>query len=84
MSKNNQIRKSDKKFIRLEKARIRRQILDSKKQQELITNLYKRFLVQPEIAAIETAVQKISEPKVLSAKVKTTKLKVKKSAVKVK
>ena len=43
MSKNNQIRKSDKKFIRTEKARIRRQFLDVKKQQELINNLYKKY-----------------------------------------
>ncbi len=44
MSQNNTIRKSDKKFIRTEKARIRRQFLDSKKQQEMIDNLYKKFL----------------------------------------
>jgi len=44
MSKNNQIRKSDKKFIRTQKARIRSQFLDIKKQEELITELYKKFL----------------------------------------
>lgn len=43
MSKNNTIRKSDKKFIRREKARIRRQFLDIKKQKEMIDELYKRF-----------------------------------------
>ena len=48
MSQNNTIRKSDKKFIRLEKARIRRQFLDIKKQEELIDNLYKKFIKQPE------------------------------------
>jgi hypothetical protein len=31
MSQNNKIRKSDKKFIRLEKARIRAAVLDVKK-----------------------------------------------------
>ena len=44
MSKNNTLRKSDKKFIRLEKSRIRRQFFDAKKQQELIDELYKRFI----------------------------------------
>jgi len=45
MSQNNTIRKSDKKFIRTEKARIRATFLDVKKQQELIDNLYKKFIV---------------------------------------
>jgi len=44
MSKNDTIRKSDKKFIRTEKARIRRQFSDSKKQEEMIAELYKRFI----------------------------------------
>lgn len=44
MSKNNTIRRSDKKFIRLEKARIRRQFLDLVKQEEMINELYKRFV----------------------------------------
>ena len=35
--------KSVRKFIRLEKARIRREILDTKKQGELILELYKKF-----------------------------------------
>lgn len=43
MSQNNTIKKSDKKFIRTEKARIRRQFLDVKKQEELIDNLYKKY-----------------------------------------
>ncbi len=43
MSQNDTIRKSDKKFIRKEKARIRRQFSDSKKQEEMINELYKRF-----------------------------------------
>ena len=42
MSQNNTIRKSDKKFIRTEKARIRRQFLDLVKQQEMINELYKK------------------------------------------
>ena len=44
MSKNNLIRNSDKKFIRLQKSRIRRQFLDVKKQEEAISELYKKFL----------------------------------------
>jgi len=35
--------KSARKFIRQEKARIRREILGSKKQEELIKQLYKKF-----------------------------------------
>jgi len=61
MSKNNTIRKSDKKFIRKEKARIRRQFLDVKKQEELIGELYKRFLGKPEVTAtkeVKTEVKK--------------------------
>ena len=34
---------SIKKYIRREKARIRRQILDFKKQRELINELYKKY-----------------------------------------
>ncbi len=44
MSQNNLIKKSDKKFIRSEKARIRRGVLGIKKQEELISELYKRFI----------------------------------------
>lgn len=43
MSKNNSIKKSDKKFIRREKARIRAAVLDFKKQEEMIDALYKKF-----------------------------------------
>lgn len=49
MSQNNTIRKSDKKFIRTEKARIRAQFLDFKKQEELISEIYKKFLEKPVI-----------------------------------
>ena len=35
--------KSSRKFIRKEKARIRREILDIKKQEELIAKIYKKF-----------------------------------------
>lgn len=36
--------KSIRKFIRKEKARIRRQILDEKEREKLISQLYQRFL----------------------------------------
>ena len=36
----NKITKSRKKFIRQQKARIRREVLDSKKQEEAIKKLY--------------------------------------------
>ena len=49
MSQNNTINKSDKKFIRREKARIRSQFLDTKKQNEMIDALYVRFLGTPEV-----------------------------------
>jgi hypothetical protein len=35
--------KSTRKFIRTEKARIRRQFLDVKKQEEMIAELYKKL-----------------------------------------
>ncbi len=39
--------RSIRKFIRKEKARIRREVLDLKKQEELINELYKKFLKEP-------------------------------------
>lgn len=36
--------KSLRKFIRREKARIRREILDVKEQEKLISELYQRFI----------------------------------------
>ncbi|MCH7828797.1 hypothetical protein IH982_02995 [Patescibacteria group bacterium] len=40
--------KSIRKHIRFQKAHIRREILDFKKQQELIQELYQRFVRKPE------------------------------------
>lgn len=40
----NKIPKSIRKFIRKEKARIRREFPDTKEQTEQIENLYKKFL----------------------------------------
>lgn len=41
--------RSIRKFIRREKARIRREVLDIKKQEELIDQLYKKLLKEDEI-----------------------------------
>ena len=38
------LKKSDKKHIRTEKARIRRQFLDVAKQEEMITELYRKMV----------------------------------------
>ena len=40
--------KSLRKHIRREKARIRREVLDIKKQEELITELYKKLIKEDE------------------------------------
>ena len=64
MSKNNTIRKSDKKFIRKEKARIRREFSDLKKQQEMIDALYKRFIKSNVVAVVSEPKQKVKEAKV--------------------
>jgi len=47
VSMKKKLPKSIRKFIRKEKARIRREVLDLKKQQELINELYKKFLKEP-------------------------------------
>ncbi|OGZ69361.1 MAG: hypothetical protein A3D44_02795 [Candidatus Staskawiczbacteria bacterium RIFCSPHIGHO2_02_FULL_42_22] len=51
----NQLTKSVKKFIRSEKARIRSQFLDVKKQDELIGNLYKKLLDKPVVKKADEA-----------------------------
>ncbi len=61
MSQNNTIRKSDKKFIRKEKARIRRQFLDLVKQEEMIDELYKRFVKAPKVVEVKKESKKVVE-----------------------
>lgn len=61
MSKNNTIRKSDKKFIRLEKARIRDRFSDLTKQEEAIAELYKRFLSKADKEAVATEVKEVKK-----------------------
>jgi len=38
--------KGIRKYIRKEKARIRREVLDIKEQEELINELYKKYLIK--------------------------------------
>lgn len=57
-----QLKDSDRKFIRTEKARIRRQFLDLKRQEEMIAELYKRVLGKPSVKA-ETETTKEVKPK---------------------
>ena len=83
MSKNNTIKKSDKKFIRLEKARIRAQFFDIKKQEEKINELYQRFTKKDKKSThspTNTKIEAIAkEPKKAEKKVsKEKKVKVKK------
>ncbi|MEA3453116.1 MAG: hypothetical protein U9Q96_02150 [Patescibacteria group bacterium] len=62
--KKKRLAKSTRKFIRLEKARIRRGIFDFTKQEEMIQELYKKFekktpskkkTVAPKKKAVKTA-----------------------------
>lgn len=74
MSKNNTIKKSDKKYIRTQKAKIRAQFSDAKKQKEMIDELYAKF-IKKEIAG-ETkkeAPKKTVAKKVVSKKTKAKK-----------
>ena len=57
--------KSLRKFIRLEKARIRRQVLDLKKQEELINELYQRLL-KTELSLMEAKSKKSAKKSVSS------------------
>ena len=69
-----QLKSSDRKFIRREKARIRKQFLDFKKQEELITELYKKILNQKEVNHT-SAQEKKEEPKKVIVKKEKTKIK---------
>jgi len=64
---------STRKFIRSEKARIRCQFLDYKKQEEAIKNMYSKVLNQPIIKKVES-VEPIKTEKILEnpQKKKTT------------
>jgi len=79
MSKNNTIKKSDKKFIRREKARIRGLFLDVKKQEEMISELYRKFLPQPKVEGVAEVVkiEKVKDAPKEDKKPKTKKTKTK-------
>jgi hypothetical protein len=47
--KRKRMPKSIRKFIRKEKARIRREVLDWKEQEKLINQLYERFLKEQKV-----------------------------------
>lgn len=70
--------KSIRKFIRQEKARIRRQFLDFKKQEEIIKQLYDRF-IKTKVSLVQKQVpvsEKIKEIKPPKTKIKKVKSKV--------
>jgi len=60
MTKKSCLPKSIRKFIRKEKSRIRREVLDLKKQKELISEIYKKFLNQKNLKIQN---QKVTEKK---------------------
>ena len=77
MEKRTRMPKSTRKFIRTQKARIRRQFFDIKKQEAEITELYKRVNGEPQIEAVkEVVVKKVAVKE--TPKQKTKKVKVKK------
>ena len=51
MAKKKRMPKSIRKFIRKEKARIRREVLDIKEQKKLISELYQKFQRKSALAA---------------------------------
>ena len=58
--------KSIRKFIRKEKSRLRREVLDGTKRKELVSELYSRFLAKTEI-------RKVLVPKTENGKIKKEK-----------
>ena len=57
------LKKSDRKFIRREKSRIRREFLSFKKQEEMISELYKKMLGKPEVVQVKEA-KEVKEDKI--------------------
>lgn len=66
---NKELNKSDKKFVRLEKAKIRKKFWDVKKQEEVIAELYKRMQGDP-TAKIEEQKKPVKKAKVVDQKSK--------------
>lgn len=77
--------RSIRKFIRLEKARIRAQFFDVKKQEEMINELYNRFSKTEELKDQRTEEQKIGKVKATKEtnETKGTKSKIKEQKAKI-
>ena|GEM_PF-1489580 len=69
---NKKMPKSTRKFIRTEKARIRRQFFDYKKQQEMIDKMYLDISKKPEVS-IKPAEVKEAKPEKTAEKKNTKK-----------
>lgn len=79
MEKRKKMPKSIRKFVRTEKARIRRQFFDTKKQESEIVQLYKRLANDPTAEKVKEAVAVKAAPKAKVQKAKKEKkVKVKK------
>ncbi len=74
MSKNNTIKKSDKKYIRTQKAKIRAQFSDAKKQTEMINELYARFIKKEVVGEIKKEAPKKATVKKADSKAKVKKV----------
>ncbi len=59
---------SDRKFIRLEKSRIRAKFTDAKKQEEMITELYQKFSGEPKAAQAPKAEKPVEKKEVKAEK----------------
>ncbi|MBI3337671.1 MAG: hypothetical protein HY005_03610 [Candidatus Staskawiczbacteria bacterium] len=67
MNREKKLPNSTRKFIRFEKARIRRQFLDYKAQEEAIANMYSKILNQP-------IAEKIEAPKIIESEKMASKI----------
>ena len=74
--------KSTRKYIRFQKARIRREIFDIKKQRELIQKLIERFNIKPEKSKEKPKEKKEKKPKIGIVKPKKQEEKPKKVIIK--
>jgi hypothetical protein len=68
-----QLKDSDRKFIRREKARIRAQFSDVKKQEELISALYQKALALPIKGPKPEVKEEAKEPEIKKTEVKIKK-----------
>jgi hypothetical protein len=61
---NRELNKSEKKFIRIKKSEIRKKFWDVRKQEEAITELYKRMLGDPTAKVEESkkSAKKVNKP----------------------